>query len=301
MIEPENDYILFSKLCKKHQIKGYLSRQPESLLFSILVKLENKEALNKADENWLKEKNLNLTLNTEKGFSLAESEEMLSKASMEITDEVYALYNKLGIPSRRENFTELKLLEILKKFDAGGLLLSDEEKWLIDSHFPEVLGQYYQNRFLVVHNLWLAIRSGKYFRQANEPQRALNVTENIASGDKKTQAALLTNRGGAYRDLGELGKAMHHAEKAIEVQPNSYFAYNLLGAIYYQQGYPEAGELEFQKAIELGSSRKTQEGMIGAALQDASSAARDAIAFYLLGKDPIKYGWVSKFVVQKTD
>src|SRR4051794_3293962 len=52
----------------------------------------------------------------------------------------------------------------------------------------------------------------------------------------------------------QLADAETAAREAMDLDPQSYYPYNLLGAIHYQRGLPEAGERYFDRARELGSS-----------------------------------------------
>jgi hypothetical protein len=61
----------------------------------------------------------------------------------------------------------------------------------------------------------------------------LKLTENLnleKIKENKLKSALLTTRGGAFRDIEELDKAEKCARQAIEYQPNSHHPYTLNGS-----------------------------------------------------------------------
>jgi Flp pilus assembly protein TadD len=96
-------------------------------------------------------------------------------------------------------------------------------------------------------------------------------------------------RGGAFRDISDFEHAKECALSALQLAPKDYHPYNLLGAIYYQQGLPEEGNKYFKKANELGSKPYEEDTNIKSALKKAESQAKNYIAKYLLAKDPVRY------------
>ena len=103
-------------------------------------------------------------------------------------------------------------------------------------------------------------------------------------------------RGGAYRDLGQLADAETAAREAMDLDPQSFYPYNLLGAIYYQRGLPEAGERYFDRARELGSSPHEEDEGIQSAIEKAGEAERVIVAEYLLRKDSTRYEWARYYL-----
>lgn len=80
------------------------------------------------------------------------------------------------------------------------------------------------------------------------------------------------------------------------MDPQSYYPYNLLGAVYYQQGLPEKGERYFDRARELGSSLNEEDEVIQSAIEKAGQAERAIVAEYLLRKDPTRYEWARYYL-----
>ena len=200
------------------------------------------------------------------------------------------LDNKLSYSS---DFT---VIEILEFHDSGRNLGEDQIDWLKKKGHFDILGRIYQDYYSKDNDPWTAIRSGKFYRWAGQPENALLVTDGLESTDNFIQAAILTNRGGAYRDQGLLQEARKNVEQAIILQPKSYHALNLLAAICYQEGEPEEGDKLFNKAIELGSSPIIQLNMVRNALNDAQGGEKEVIARYLLKKDSTKYSWVKSYI-----
>jgi Flp pilus assembly protein TadD len=94
-------------------------------------------------------------------------------------------------------------------------------------------------------------------------------------------SALLTTRGGAFRDLGDLDKAKNCAFSAIKLRDKSQHPFNLLGAIFYQEGNPGDGNKYFNEAEKRGASRGTIDRQIRDAYDKATDAAKEQIDKYL--------------------
>lgn len=112
-------------------------------------------------------------------------------------------------------------------------------------------------RFNETGDLWNLVRASSRLRHADLPEIALEVTAaySPAEGcDPKGVAALLSTRGGAFRDLS---KAC--ASEAVTKNPCSFYAYNLLAAIAYDEGDYQQGDEHFERAVQLGSRAQEQE------------------------------------------
>lgn len=318
MLKTSQAHVHYEKLRKKYRIKICKDTSPESPLYPILLKMEQKKDLSEVEIKWLEAEEYFVFLGnyyswTYKRFSNTEhlkkatyyyelktsrSKEPneLFAAKVEMTKEIHDLFEKYDIPPQSTNFKNLKLWEILRNFDKDKTLEPNDLAWLEEHKFYSILGHFYKIEFNVTKELWSAIKAGKYFRKAKLSKQALEVTEGLVSEDIKIQAAILTNRGGAYRDLSQLDEAMKNAEEALQLQPKSYYPCNLLGAILYQQGFPEEGDEYFRKAILFGSPIKVQDNFIRSALKDAGDEERKVIARYLLNKDPEKYSWAKSYI-----
>ena len=93
---------------------------------------------------------------------------------------------------------------------------------------------FYEQEFGRTKSLWHLPSASSHWRSAGQPQRALKLTEALnweQIKDKKLKSALLTTRGGAFRDVKELDETEKCARLAIEYQPQSHHPYTLMGAI----------------------------------------------------------------------
>ena len=111
----------------------------------------------------------------------------------------------------------------------------------------------------------------------------------------KAHGALLTTRGGALRDVGDLDAAEKSAEAAIQAYPEAHHAHSLLGAILYQQGRFAEGDEHFALASSLGGEAKQRDRDIKAALELAGAEIQHRGAQHLLAKDPLSYGWARHY------
>ena len=168
--------------------------------------------------------------------------------------------------------------------------------WLEKGRFNSLLAEIHRKRYMDKGDGWDLVKAGKYFRYAKQPEMVFEMVNSVVFDDPELQAALLTNRGGAFRDIKELEKAKECANEAIKLQPNSFYQYNLLGAICYQQGEPEAGDIHFQRAIELGSTPTYQELAIQKALYVSEDNTKKLVSQYLLKKDPERYKWAKHYL-----
>ena len=210
------------------------------------------------------------------------------------------------------HFAELKSKYMVDEYSASSpsspsyailLLLEDDEDlddrhidWLESEELFQVIAVYYEKVAGRNGDPWNIIKASKYWRKAGKPNRAVIITEGIESTDPKVMAAILTTRGGAFRDCKNLVEAERCARRAIEFAPESYHPYNLLGAISYQLGNPQKGDEYFAKAVELGAPPEVQDASIKKSVRDAEEILREELARYLLRKDPRRYSWAQYYL-----
>lgn len=136
---------------------------------------------------------------------------------------------------------------------------------------------------------WKLAEECANLRKSNQSEKVIKlITEALKNHqyDRQAQAALLTTCGGAFRDIGNLEQAEKCARKAIRLNPKKYYAYNLLGAIYYQRGEPAEGYEFVKQALERGANKKSQEVKILEALENAGEDEKRKVAEYLHYKNP---------------
>lgn len=196
------------------------------------------------------------------------------------------LKEKYQVTSYRDSSPLSRLNAILIDLQDEKRLTVADEKWLKEERLFQVLAIYYEQ-------IGQLASAGSNWRKANNPNRALEITKGEIALDN---AAILTMRGGAFRDLGSLDKAENCGRKAIEFSPERYHPYNLLGAVYCQRGLPTQGEKYFEKARESGSSPIEEDNSIRSAVEKAGETEQRSVAEYLLKKAPERYQWAKYYV-----
>jgi tetratricopeptide (TPR) repeat protein len=192
---------------------------------------------------------------------------------------------KYQVSSFKNNSPLSELNLILMKLDDNDSISDQDEQWLKSNRLFPVLAIHYER----ISNLAAA---GSNWRKSDNPRRALEITQNIQSPNQY----ILTMRGGAFRDINDYEQAKECAFSALQQAPNDHHPYNLLGAIFYQQGLPEEGYKYFQKANSLGSKPIEEDTSIKSALSKAGSDEKKLVAEFLLAKDPKRYEWTKFYL-----
>lgn len=223
------------------------------------------------------------------------------------------------------------LVPILFKINEKKLLLNTEISWLENkamqyknTEYNNLLGIYFslsykkelyfgnsfpllliskflgENRENREEDVWDLAKACKYFRKARRSEKTIEISDefikSIHINNSPACAAVFTSRGGAFKDLEKVEEAKQHGLKAIELSPNSFHPYNLLGAICFLENDRQNGEKYFEKALELGSSPQIQEDELIKILKESEqNQNREDIINYLLEKDSKTYAWVSDF------
>jgi hypothetical protein len=106
---------------------------------------------------------------------------------------------------------------------------------------------------------------------------------------------LLTTRGGALRDFGNLTDAEKCALQAIAYWSKSHNPYTLLGAICYGTGRHVEGDRWFDEARKRGATERDVDAEIKRVLQKIKDKKElQALIDYLINKDSRRYAWVKK-------
>lgn len=202
-------------------------------------------------------------------------------------------YEKTSLPN--------VLHQILLCVDAGEILENDQITWLERNRLFDTLAIYRQNEYQKTKNPWELIKASGNWRKAGKSIQAVDLTsfllENHKSAIGSVRSAILTTRGGAYRDLKDLINAEQCAQESFK-HNESFHSYNLLGSIYFERGKPEQGEEFFNKAIELGAQPKDQEYQMQSALRNAGKSETASVAQFLLQRDPQKYHWAKHYLTE---
>jgi tetratricopeptide (TPR) repeat protein len=183
------------------------------------------------------------------------------------------------------------LFLILKSIDEGNRISGRDEAWLKNQALFQVLGAYFERLAHFEQDVGYFVQASSNWRKASEPLWALQLTDRAMSSQfwplcsDTEKAKLLTTRGGALRDIGELDGAEQCARSAAELAPGSYHPFNLLGGIYYSRGLPSEGDRYFGQAEERGAPSQSTERTIRSAFEKSEPDAKRRVAVYLLQKD----------------
>lgn len=145
------------------------------------------------------------------------------------------------------------------------------------------------------HDPWNAINASSHWRKAAKPSSALELTEEALAKvgtDAKAHSALLTTRGGAFRDLRDLDEAKAMGQAAHGLTPEDFRPCTLLGAVHIELGDLMAGREWYLKAEKLGADRHSIDQDLRALLSRTSKPERQRIIEFLIVQDPERFGWL---------
>jgi len=188
------------------------------------------------------------------------------------------------------------LFPILLKLEDNSLPDDNEIYWLISQQINYVAAYCYLLKYQFHRKQWDFIRACKFFRKANFPEIALNLKIDFTPKDIVVWTALMTTRGAAFRALLMLDEAEQCARQVLHYVANNFFAYNLLGAIYFQKNLFEEGFEYFRLAVLYGGEIKYHRSVIEQGIIDKLMDG-ERVAKYLLQIDPIKYSWARRHLV----
>ena len=145
------------------------------------------------------------------------------------------------------------------------------------------------------HDPWNAINASSHWRKAAKPSSALGLTDEAlakAGTDAKARSALLTTRGGAFRDLRNLDEAKAMGLEAHALTPKDFRPCTLLGAVHIELGDLMGGREWYLKAEKLGADRHSIDQDLRALLSRTSRSQRQRIIEFLIAQDPERFGWL---------
>lgn len=208
----------------------------------------------------------------------------------------FILKRKYRVAWYRETSPLSPLYRVLLRLEHREEISPEDIQWMEKERLFTLLAGYFQLNYRKTKNPWSLAKASRFWRDSQRPQRSLDITDVFVTTNNKAKAAILTTRGGDFRDLMELDNAEDCGVKAIMCNPNNKYSYNLLGAVCYQKGDPELGDEYFEKAMDLGASVYDREKTVESALQEADEQVRKKVAEYLLQKDPAQYEWVKRYL-----
>jgi len=323
------EFAWLKKFYKATQIEDC---SPNHYLYKLLKKLQSGLQLNEPDINYLKKRKLTETIEIffkehlealenkiRSGESLS-SEDQAWCEKFQFNDLLFmALKAKYDVLDYPNTSAQSPLYPILQKLEQGERLNNDNILWLeseppfnppfnerlfkpakrIFTRHYELEALFAEQEYQRTKNKWFLVNASSYWRKADEPEKALRLTEQIDSNkikEDKLKQALLTTRGGALRDLDKLMDAEKCALQAIEYWSKSHNPYTLLGAICYDTRRYEEGYCWFEEAKKRGATERDEDAEIKRILQKTKDKKElQALIGFLLNKNSHRYAWVTKY------
>ncbi|MTJ14596.1 hypothetical protein FJR11_18850 [Anabaena sp. UHCC 0187] len=273
----------FTKLKSKYKVENYNISWITSPLYFILCKIDSGDFLSEKELNWL----------VSHGFKQANSIGIETRRFIN-------LKSKYKATEYQDSHPDILLYSILKKIDISERLIESEYKWLQDNQLSETLGFVKQTG-----NKWNLANASSHLRKADKSELALQLTNNLPLNnikDNKLKSALLTTRGGAFRDIDKLGDAEICAREAMNYQPDSHHPYTLMGAICFERHQYADGEYWFNEAIKRGANPRDTDSEIKSVLKKTKDEKqRHELVYYLLRKDSYRYAWAKDYLKKQKD
>ena len=256
---------------------------------SLKSKIQSGEQLSEADLDWVKQNGREdvITFAQEKEFAALKVKYRIIDRDFPF-DPFYAIMVKL---EKEERLDPVLVVQLIQQ-----KLLASHGRIAIAYHRLEA--RFYEQEYERTGNKWNLPNASSHWRKADEPKSALQVTENLDFDqikENKLKSALLTTRGGAFRDIDKLDDAQKCALKAIEYQPQSHHPYTLMGAICFERGQYSQGDDWFNKAIKRGAESEDIDSELKQVVKNAKDEKRREVVEYLLKKNPQRYAWAKAY------
>lgn len=256
---------------------------------SLKSKIQLGEKLSEADIDWVKQNGREdvITFAQEKEFAALKVKYRIIDRDFPF-DPFYAIMVKL---EKEERLDPVLVVQLIQQ-----KLLASHGRIAIAYHRLEA--RFYEEEYERTGNKWNLPNASSHWRKADEPESALQVTENLDFDqikENKLKSALLTTRGGAFRDIDKLDDAQKCALKAIEYQPQSHHPYTLMGAICFERGQYSQGDDWFNKAIKRGAESEDIDSELKQVVKNAKDEKRREVVEYLLKKNPQRYAWAKAY------
>ncbi len=257
---------------------------------SLKSKIQLGEKLSEADIDWVKQNGREdvITFAQEKEFAAL-------KVKYRIIDRDFPFEPFYAIMVKLEKEERLDPVLVVQLIQQG--LLASHGRIAIAYHRLEA--RFYEQEYERTGNKWNLPNASSHWRKADEPKSALQVTENLDFDqikENKLKSALLTTRGGAFRDIDKLDDAQKCALKAIEYQPQSHHPYTLMGAICFERSQFSEGERWFNEAIKRGAESEEIDSELKQVVKNTKDEnKRREVVEYLLTKNPQRYAWAKAY------
>jgi len=274
---------------KKRKLTKTITLALDKYVASLKSKIQSGEPLSEADIDWLKQNGREdvITFAQEKEFAALKVKYRIIGSDFPF-DPFYAIMVKL---EREERLDPVLVVQLIQQ-----KLLASHGRIAMAYHRLEAL--FYDQEYERTGNKWNLPNASSHWRKADEPNSALKVTENLDFDqikENKLKSALLTTRGGAFRDIDKLDDAEKCALKAIEYQPQSHHPYTLMGAICFERGEFLEGERWFKEAIKRGAESEDIDSELKRVVKNAKDEKRREVVEYLLTKNPQRYAWAKAY------
>jgi hypothetical protein len=298
---------------KKRKLTDTITIAQDQYAEMLESKIELGEQLEESQIEWLKENGREkiIAIAQTKYFATLKSKYDVSMyKDKSPSSPLYAILQKLEKGERLEPMDVAWLKETKTEASQStyydyGWLEEDRNKGRrlfsgkIFTTYHKIEATFYEQEYKRTGNKWNLPNSSSHWRKADKSKQALKLTENIKFDnikENKLKSAILTTRGGAFRDINELNDAEKCAIKAIEYQPNSHHPYTLMGAICYERHQYLEGDRWFEKAIKRGASPRDQDAEIKRVVKNTKDEhKRREVVEYLLKKDPKRYSWAKAY------
>jgi hypothetical protein len=294
------DRRFFAELKNKYKATQYQSSEPSSRLFLILRIFEISESktsnpsgeskvlIDEKDIQWLSEQGLVETVDIAKQLHFKALKTKYQIVGQLSIDPFYEIMLKLEREERLDPKQVIQLIEEGRLARHGKIAIA---YYRLEAIFCEKEHQRTGNK-------WKLPSASSNWRKADEPEKALKVTENLNWNrvqESDLKSALWVTRGAAFRDLNQLDEAENCATQARECHPDSHQPYTLMGAICYDRSEYVEGDNWFKLAAERGAD-DTDDEIERIVRMTKDKDKRREVAEYLLGKDSNRYKWANSYL-----
>ncbi|MFN6034281.1 MAG: hypothetical protein ACK48B_09615, partial [Dolichospermum sp.] len=224
------------------------------------------------------------------------------------------LKSKYAVSNYQDQSPNIPLYLILQKLEKDERIEPKDVGWLqendlfygkIWTKYHIIEANFYQQEFKRTGNRWNLVNASSHLRKADRSKSALELTDNLPLNsikDNKLKSALLTTRGGAFRDCDKLDDAEICALQAMKYQADSHHPYTLMGAICYQQGKYFEGDKWFNEAIKRGAKPLDMDSEIKSILNKTKDEKqRQELVNYILKKDSNRYALAKNYLKKQQD
>lgn len=303
---------------KKRKLTKIIEVANEKYVSILKYKIDLGELFNEPEIEWLKNNKHEdiIIFAKQKHFTALKSKyDVLRYQDKSHTSFLYTILQKLDLKERLEatdvawlQETKIKVPQATYSYDRWqqepqhqGTKLFSGKIWIA---YHTIEANFYEQEFQRTDNKWNLANASSHWRKADEPEQALQLTNNLQLDkikENKLKSALLTTRGGAFRDFGKLDEAENSARQAIKHLPKSHHPYTLMGAICFERHEYSDGEYWFKEAIKRGANPRDMDSEIKRVVKNAKDEnKRHQVINYLLNKDPQRYAW-AKFYIKNSN